>query len=414
MKGSTNRGISELRSRVRRPRWSIRLKLTVFYGALFLVAGVAVLGITYLLVHHSTARLGVVNVKGDFQIRSVTARDIPPDVARRIAQLPTVSGPPPRLIQAAIDRQRATAIHQLLVESGIALGIGTLLSMALGWFMAGRALRPVRTMTATVRTISAENLHERLAPTGPNDEIKELGETFDGLLARLEASFEAQRRFVANASHELRSPLARQRTLVEVSLRDPAPTVESLRATQERVLAAGDQQERLTESLLTLARSERGFDATADVDLADVARRMVDARTADAQARGLTVDVALEPASTLGDTRLIERLVANLVDNATVHNVTGGSVHVSTARRNGEAVLRVTNTGPVVPGDQVEGLFEPFRRLHDRIGHGEGFGLGLSIVRAIADAHGADLVVGSPPEGGLAVEVTFPARPVSA
>jgi signal transduction histidine kinase len=408
-----------LRSRLHLPRGTVRLRLTLLYGGLLLLAGVALLAITYVLVRHSKeSQLFIQQKNGGAVV--VRVGGAPGTVT--IGQVKGSSGsatlPPPgkpigvrmpdQLRDLAV-RQRTAQLHQLLVQSAIALGVMTVFAIWLGWLVAGRVLRPLQTMTATVRTMSAANLRERLAMTGPADELKDLGDTFDGLLDRLESSFEAQRQFVANASHELRTPLARQRTIGEVALRDPQPTIESLRSSQERMLAAGEQQEQLIDALLTLARGERSLDRREPVDLAAVAGEVLSARRPDAERRGLQVDASLGPATISGDANLVERLLANLVDNAVRHNSAGGRVEVVTGIREGRAVLFVANTGPVMARDEIEWVFEPFRRLgRDRTGHGEGFGLGLSIVQAIVTAHGATIAAQPRPGGGLEVEVAFP------
>ena len=282
-------------------------------------------------------------------------------------------------------------------------------SLGLGWVMAGRMLSRLSTITAAARTISASSLDQRLAFAGPDDEFKELGDTFDDLLARLEAAFAAQRQFVANASHELRTPLARQRTVAQVALADPDATVESLREAHERVLAAGAQQERLLEALLTLTRGQAGLERREPFDLATLTDQVLLARQPEARQRGLEITSALSPASAVGDPRLVERLIANLVDNALRHNVDHGLVEVTTYDEEGRAVLTVSNTGPVVPPDAVERLFAPFQRLDDvRTATGEDLGLGLSIVRAIATAHEATVSLTPNVEGGLTAEVGFP------
>jgi signal transduction histidine kinase len=310
--------------------------------------------------------------------------------------------------RAKITEQSSAQLNALLTRSGLALGIMAIVSIGLGWVMAGRALRPIRTMAARARGITERNLHERLAVEGPADELKELGDTFDGLLGRLESAFESQRRFVANASHELRTPITVERTLVEVALADPNASAASLRATCRRVLAAGEQQERLIESLLTLARSQRGLESRRPVDLAAVSREVVRA----APARDVEIGAELDAASVTGDAALVERLVANLVENAIHHNEPGGWVQVRTSQNGGGAVLRVSNNGRVVPADEAASLIEPFRRRGgERTRHANGVGLGLSIVQAIAAAHDAALRVKPRAEGGLDVEVAFP--PVS-
>jgi signal transduction histidine kinase len=264
-------------------------------------------------------------------------------------------------------------------------------------------------MTADVREISATNLHRRLTRHGPDDELNDLGNTFNDLLGRLERSFEAQRQFVANASHELRTPLARQRTLIQVALDDRDVTVDSLRTTFERVLVAGGQQEKLVDALLTLARGERGLEHREPVDVAVVANDVLQMRRAEVEGSRLRLDTRLGAAPITGDPRLLERLVMNLVDNALRYNAAHGWIEVTTATKARSAVLRVTNSGSVVPPAQVDRLFQPFQRLGaDRTRSGDGWGLGLSIVRAIASAHDAAVVVRARPEGGLDVEISFP------
>ena len=305
------------------------------------------------------------------------------------------------------DRQHSAELRQLLLQSGIALAGMAVISIALGWAVSGRVLRPLRTITTAVRDISATNLHERLALAGPDNELKELGDTFNALLARLDDSFQAQRRFVANASHELRTPLARQRALGQVAIDDPDATPESLRAAHERVLAAGAQQERLIEALLTLARGQTGIDRYERFDLAGVTRQVIADRRAEANRCGVDVRAVISPAPTSGDTRLVERLVANLLDNALRHNVAPGFVKIATGCRAGQAVLVVENSGPKIAPADVDQLFQPFRRLQpDRTGNG--IGLGLSIVSSVADAHGGVLRASARPEGGLRIEVAFP------
>jgi len=270
-------------------------------------------------------------------------------------------------------------------------------------------LRPIRTITHAARRISSTSLHERLALAGPEDELKELGDTLDDLFTRLEAAFDAQRHFVANASHELRTPLARQRTLIEVALADPQPSIAALQEVCRRVLATSEQQERLIEALLTLARSQRGLDRRDPVDLTALTSETVRARQPEAELRGLTVTTSIGPAPVLGDARLAERLVANLVDNAIRHNVAHGIVQISTATWAGHAVLSVSNTGPVIPPEHLARLFQPFQRGGaDRTATRDGLGLGLSIVTAIAAAHGAWLQANTLASGGLTVQVGFP------
>jgi signal transduction histidine kinase len=413
---------------LRLPRRTIRLRLTAIYAVLFLLSGVGLLAITYALVENHPATAPVM-VK-------VGGRAAPAGLGQSIGGSGSVSsggpsfcatettGPsstPPLGQCAGYFRSQAVSLQRqvlaqhddymntLLLGSGIALAVMTLAALGLGWLISGRVLGPLRTITRATRNLSASSLHERLALSGPDDELKELGDTVDGLLARLEGSFAAQRQFVANASHELRTPLARQQTLVEVALADPGRTVDSLEAACQRVLAAGQQQERLIEGLLTLARSQRGLDQLEPVDLAALAQETVLSRSADAWQRDIQLTVVASPAVFAGDTRLAERLITNLLDNAIRHNHEGGQVTVRTTAASGEAVLTVANTGPVIGPEEVPGLFEPFRhRGASRTSAGDSPGLGLSIVGAIAAAHGAAVWVWAPPEGGLEVHVRFP------
>jgi signal transduction histidine kinase len=312
---------------------------------------------------------------------------------------------------AAIAAAQDASIHQREIIGGIALVVMVVLALAGGWLIAGRFLRPLRTITATARDISASNLSRRLAVGGRDDEFAQLGETLDELFGRLEAAFESQRHFVANASHELRTPLTAERTLLQVALADPGATAATLRSTCEEALVLGDRQERLIAALLTLASGESGVEEWEPFDLAEIARTAVDARREDAERRGVEVSTALSAATAKGDPRLVESLVVNLVDNAIRYNVTGGRATISTVQAAGKATLRIANTGSVIPADQVERLFEPFQRLGaERTRYADGYGLGLAIVRAIAAAHGATLITRVQPEGGLDIEVSLPGR----
>jgi signal transduction histidine kinase len=264
-------------------------------------------------------------------------------------------------------------------------------------------------MTAAAQTISAGNLHERLALTGPDDEFKRLGDTFDDVLGRLEASFAAQRRFVANAAHELRTPLTVERALLQVALADPDANARSLRAACEELLASGRDHERLLDSLLTLATSERGLSRHEPIGLAAIAEAVLDSSRAEIEQRSLTVVAELQQATINGDRALIESLVANLVDNAIRYSEPEGRVEVSTSAVAGRAVLTVVNGGQQVPSAEIERLFEPFRRLTtDRTTADGHHGLGLSIVRAVATAHRATVAATPGPDGGLAITVSFP------
>jgi signal transduction histidine kinase len=276
------------------------------------------------------------------------------------------------------------------------------------WWLAGRFLSPLRAMTAAAREISATNLNRRLSLPGPDDELTELGRTLDDLFGRLQASFDSQRQFVANASHELRTPLAGQRTLLQVALADPDADVRALREACEEALALSDQQEQLIDALLALATSERGVERWESFDLARLGRQAVESRREDAERRGVQIDAHLDPALAGGDASLAESLIANLLQNAIRHNLRGGSVELSTATTSDGPRLRVTNTGAEIPPDDLVRLFQPFQRHgRARVGGTDGHGLGLAIVQAIADAHGASLTARARPQGGLEVEVTF-------
>ncbi|HKN97822.1 MAG TPA: HAMP domain-containing sensor histidine kinase [Pseudonocardiaceae bacterium] len=388
----------------RLPRRTVRFRLTLLYGGLFLLAGVAVLTLTYVLVVHATAPRAVVvrDVHGTEQVTSV-------DATKAAAPSGTGFGDQVRQLRDQAVRQHDADLHQLLVQSTVALGAAAVLAFAAGWFVAGRVLRPLRAMTTTTQRISQHNLHERLSLTGPRDEVKDLADTIDGLLARLQAAFDVQHRFVANVSHELRTPLTWQRALLEVSLTDPDATGDTLRDTMAELLTSGQDQERLIEALLTLATSERGLDRRDPVDLADLTHDVLRQRAGQpaGAAPELVTDLAEAPAA--GNADLLKRLIANLVDNAYRHNTAGGRVDVRTGVRDGQAVLTVANTGPVIAAAEITRLLEPFQRLAgERTSHPDGHGLGLSIVAAVATAHDARLTVQPRPGGGLDVELTFP------
>jgi signal transduction histidine kinase len=436
------------------PPRTIRLRLTVIYGLLFILCGASLLAITDVLVSHQESTgfyLGIARQAGTSievhiqasahsgvtgssnagfggQVKSVVpssgsvaitapakGRASGPGKvlssgggagSRAVVQRGSGVGLPSfPVLLASAKAQSGAALSTLLLVSGIALAIMALIATWLGWIVAGRALRPLRAITAAAREISASNLHRRLALDGPEDELKQLGNTFDALLERLETAFTAQRQFAANVSHELRTPLTLERTLLEVALADPAANAATLRAACERVLAGGEHLERLIDALLVLSRSQRGLDHRESVDLAAIATQTL----ATVDTDHLTVEQTLQPAHTDGDPRLIERLITNLITNAVQHNRTGGRLAVTT-RTQERPILTVTNTGPVIPPADLERLFEPFQRLDGaRTSNGDGLGLGLSIVTAIADAHAATITTSLPPDGGLSIEISFPA-----
>ena len=409
MPRSLHRSLERLRPAGR----TVRFRLTLLYGALFLAGGAGLLLITYLLVAHFSRPYRIIDLKGS----GATPGGGAPHIYHGNGPLPP--GATKMLTASAVHHvqqlrnqaiaQRAADLHHLLVGSGIALGVMAVLAVAVGWVVAGRVLRPLRTMTTVTQQISARNLHERLALRGPKDELRALADTVDGLLSRLQRSFDSQRRFVANAAHELRTPLTLERTLLDVALADRNPTVESLQEACKRAVIAIEGHEHLIESLLTLATSERGLENAEPIDLADITCGVLRSPHRDIDSRDLAVTTTLGPAPALGDGRLVERLVANLIDNASCYNQEHGSIHIATGTTASGAFVSVSNTGPVVPPDQIDRLLRPFQRLGPA-GAGGSVGLGLSIVAAIADAHQAGLIARPQPGGGLAVEVTFPGQ----
>jgi signal transduction histidine kinase len=406
---------------LRLPRRTARLRLTGLYGCLFLAAGVGLLAVTFWLFQRATAGT-VVTSNAHFGpvIRNIVCRaSLHPRVPGEqvtIAPARHPAPPPPpgcrRLLRvqfAALSRVHAVDLHALAAQSAIALAVMAALALALGWLVAGRVLRPLRDITATARRISATSLHERLALAGPDDEFTELADTLNDLLGRLQASFTAQRNFVASASHELRTPLTLDRTLLEVALRDSHATVEQWRLTGQEILESGQQQERLLEALLTLASSEAGLSHREPADLAEVTAASLLTAGPQISRQHLRVQASLSPAPVLGDPDLIGRLTANLLDNAVQHNIRGGTVEIATGMADGRAVLSVASSGPVIPPADLDRLLRPFQRLATtRTSHDAGHGLGLSIVQAIATAHGAVLTATAPEQGGLHIEIRFP------
>jgi signal transduction histidine kinase len=404
-----------------RPPRTLRLRLTLLYGGLFLLSGAALLAITYVLVvnatggfifttqidhGHSRATIGGVNLHHDDPFFGTT----PAKRNGAPASAPSSDhGPSTTQLQAQAQQQHNSELHQLLLNSGIALAGMSLASILLGWILAGRALRPLRTITATTREISAANLHRRLALEGPQDEVKDLGDTIDALLARLEDSFQARRAFVANASHELRTPLTLSRAMLQFALADPALTFDALKATCANVLDAGSDHEQLLDSLLALAQSQQHIEQHETFDLAPIVRDVIQARRETAATHNVTIHAALRTAPVSGDQRLARQLVSNLLDNALLHNHPGGEARVTIGAHPRRTMVTIQNTGPRVPPEQIQRLLQPFRCLAtDRTADSPGHGLGLSIVAAIAAAHHATLEIRPNHTGGLHVEVSFP------
>jgi signal transduction histidine kinase len=378
---------------LRLPRRTARVRLTVVFGVAFLAflpGGAALLALIYLLYGQHTMKPMLDLPKGV----KVSAAAV-----RQATAAIRASG----LGELTFDRQ------QLLIASAIALVVIALAAAAIGWIIAGRVLRPLSTITAAARRISASSLHERLALPGPDDELKELADTLDHLFARLEASFDAQRRFAANASHELRTPLTRERALLEVTRADLAATTGTWLAVSQDLLAFNAEQDRLIEALLTLASTEADPGEREPTDLAAVtSAALAGARTAICDL-SLDVRAGIQPASIDGDPVLIGQLVTNLIDNAIRHNVPGGDIEITTTTSHAGAVLSVASSGPVIPAADVDRLFQPFQRAGPRAARRDGgHGLGLAIVRAIATAHDATITAEPRPGGGLAIDVTFP------
>ena len=376
--------VSNRASGLRRP--TLRGRMTLLYAALICTSVIAVLGITYLL------------APGLLQHRSWRRAPDQPLPGTGTATAGHSSG----IFSAFIGSESFRA-------AVVAVAIMAIISLALGWLIAGRFVRPLRTIITAAQDISASNLHQRLGIRGQGDEFTELGETLDDLFARLEASFESQRHFIANASHELRTPLSAGHALLQVAIADPDPTVETLLATCQELVELGAQQERLIAALLTLADSQRGREQLESLNLADITQKVLDTRQHEAERHGIRLSAELAAAPATVDPSLAESLVANLVDNAIRHNLPGGQVQIATALTTAGAVITVSKTGALIPPYAVEYLFQPFRQLGtERIRHGEGHGLGLAIVRSIADAHGAALTARARPQGGLEIEVAFP------
>lgn len=385
----------------------LRLRLTLAYTALFVVAGLVLVGVSYGLLAHSLSGTQVApTATASVPASTCLTLSDPNAVAKCLSASRTTAL---EVAQSTAKSQRSQTLGHLLSYSLTTLALLVLLSAVLGWLMAGRALRPVKTITAAARRASGENLAERIALSGPDDELKELADTFDDMLSRIEAAFASQRRFVANASHELRTPLTVMRTSIDVTLAKPDRTPAQFTTMAIEVRQAADQAELLIEALLTLARGDRGVTARDPFDLAVLAEDALDTYREGGPGR-LRVEAVLDPAPSAGDPVLAERLVTNLIDNATRHNVAGGSVRVRTGiSAEGRAFIEIANDGPPIPADAVPGLFEPFRRLAERAGTPPGTGLGLSIVRSVAVAHHGTVQARPRPGGGLEVRVELPA-----
>jgi signal transduction histidine kinase len=399
--------------RLRLPGRTVRVRLTALYGLLFVVSGVLLLAITSGVVVVRSQHVSVAGPGASSVLPSTTSGQ----AQARIRQLQEQVQALQSQVTGQPDQGRLS--RDLFLASLIALGVMTVVSVVLGWLVAGRALRPLREMTAAARRISEENLDERLAVRGPKDELTELGDTIDGLLERLEVAFKAQRRFVANASHELRTPLTTMRAALDVALAKPEPAPPQTVALAARLRTELDRIDRLLEAFLVLARAQhRSLPGQAVLPLDYVTAGALAGQATAISARRLTVQDDSDPggAWVAGSQALISRMVENVIDNAVSHNTDGGWIHITSGSGDGLASLVVENGGPVLDQNQVSELSQPFRRIGvERTGSDKGSGLGLSIVAAIAEAHGGSLDLQARPDGGLRVSIQLPAvAPASA
>ena len=383
---------------IRPSRLTVRARLTLLYTGLFAVSGAIVVAVSYILVARLEPQGQGQQAPASFLARCRSEQLSPHPNDRLLAKCSAYFQ-----LQGA-RHQRDVTLSHLLQYSLITLAVVIALAAVLGWIAAGRALRPVHRITAAARAASEHNLSARVALRGPRDELHELAETFDEMLDRLQVAFEGQRRFIANASHELRTPLAVMGATVDVVLDNPDSNPEDLRDMAADIRAAVDHAEHLIGALLILAHNERGLTVHDEVDLATVAEDVLDT----AGLRDRRVHATLEPAVISGDPVLVERLVANLVDNAVRYNTTAGEIWVSTRTVAGKSHLTVANTGPPIRPADVDRIFQPFQRLNDRASQ-EGFGLGLTIVASIAEVHGGIATARPRNDGGLSITVTIPA-----
>ncbi len=375
-------------------RPTLRIRMALLYGGLVLLVGVSLLFTSIVLLQQSIKKVAIFESTGLITYvgpDGKTITDNPADIGNQ-AQRTAVS----------------TLLHSGLIYFAIIVVIGTVG----GYLLAKQALRPIARLTATARQMSTENLDQRIDLGGPDDELRELADTFDQMLARLDAAFASQRMFVANASHELRTPLSVMRTELDVTLSDPNADAEELRRMGEVLGQATERAQRLVDSLLTLARLqavERGeLEVHEELDLSAVVPDVLRAVEKEAKTKGVTVETEIEQAVTVGDPRLLERLVGNLVENAIRHNVPNGWLRVTTGQTAERVWLHVSNGGPVISADDVDNLFEPFRRGGRVRTATRGAGLGLAIVRLIVDAHHGRLQAAAPPFGGLAIRIELP------
>jgi signal transduction histidine kinase len=393
-------------------RMTFRLRLTLLLSALFLCTGGILLGLNYALVRYRLQIMPLPTVRpSDAPSLIAPANGAAPSTP----QAPQPPTPPPEEIaqlRALQEQIVAASLRELVIQSGLALMLMVVVVVWLSWAIAGRVLQPVQRITAVAQRLSEQQLHQRIALQGPQDELKELADTFDRMLDRLERAFASQQRFAASASHELRTPLTIMRTEIDVTLADSAATADDLRAMAEILREATDRSERLIDGLLTLARSEQIVERYDVVDLAALAAAAVRQLAPQAHDLALHCETSLVPVQVQGDAPLIERMVANLVENAVRHNQAGGWVRVGVGAESEWVRLIVENSGPLIGAAAVEELFLPFRRGHgERVGSARGAGLGLTIVRAIAKAHAGTVTAKARDSGGLQVELRLPLAP---
>ncbi|MEU7475392.1 HAMP domain-containing sensor histidine kinase [Lentzea sp. NPDC042327] len=373
---------------------TLRTRLTAWYAGVFLIAGVALVGLNYwLLADWFLPADGVA-----LATQGMVTRPLEVEPVQQTVDVTRLPADAVVMTAAAV---KTDVMGTVLWQSAIALVVAAVLAAGLGWVVAGRVLAPLHEITTTAHRLEATRLDQRIELEGPPDELKELADTFDGMLDRLASSFDSQKRFVANASHELRTPLAVQRTLIEVALADPDVTEETRRL-GAHLLDTNERSEKLIDGLLVLARSDRGLTTRELVWLDEVVEDEIEACAALSAEKKVTFAVRTRRYLVDGDPVLLAQLVGNLVRNAVLYNEPGGSVTVEL-----DQDLVVANTGPTVPAQAVPGLFEPFRRLRDRTGTA-GSGLGLSIVQSVAKAHGGSAKARPNGGGGLVVQVNLP------
>lgn len=379
-------------------RPTLRIRMALLYGGLVLLVGASLMVASLVLLDRAVTDISVF-------------RDVHGTVSIRGSNGQIFSGSPEQQMQQAHDQARSYLLHTGLIYFAIIVAIGSLG----GYLVAKQALRPIARVTRTAQQLSTETLSQRIGLGGPDDELRELADTFDEMLARLDAAFDSQRLFVANASHELRTPLSVIRTELDVTLSDPDASIDELRRMGEVVAQATVRAQRLVSSLLTLARLQAGvageLEVREQVDLRALVPGVLAAVAAEAQDRQITVEHDLAEARTVGDPRLLERLIGNLIENAVRHNVTGGWLRITCGETAQRAWLHVANGGVVIPPTEVSSLFDAFRRGGGKVRTANrGSGLGLSIVRLIVEAHQGRLQAAAPPFGGLAIRIELPGR----